>query len=160
MKNKIKHEDFITKFATNNIDVNRALVQDNPLKLFDVFGTHYTATTFEGFKHNMEKLTRQDLSSWKYEEPYWISGVVEAVDVVVEKVVEELPVELTPAEEIKALTSVETEIDWGWIGSLENKKYDKQKLDKYADENFSIKLNQRNTVDNMILDLKNQLGLE
>lgn len=153
MKNKIKHEDFIAKFATSNIDVNRALVQDNPLKLFDVFGTHYTATTFEGFKHNLEKLTRQDLSSWKYDEPYWISGVVE-------EVVEELPAELPPVEEIKVPTSIETEVDWEWISSLENKKYDKQKLDKYADENFSIKLNQRNTVDNMILDLKNQLGLE
>ena len=153
MKNKIKHEDFITKFATSNIDVNRALVQDNPLKLFDVFGTHYTATTFEGFKHNLEKLTRQDLSSWKYEEPYWILGVVD-------EVVEELPAELPPVEEIKVPTSIETEVDWEWISSLENKKYDKQKLDKYADENFSIKLNQRNTVDNMILDLKNQLGLE
>lgn len=52
------------------------------------------------------------------------------------------------------------DIPWDWINSLENKKYDKIKLDEFASEKFNIKLNQKNTLQNMILDFKNQLGVK
>ena len=47
--------------------------------------------------------------------------------------------------------------DWEWIGTLENKKYDKEKLDVYAEENFNIQLNKRNTLENMVKDFKESL---
>jgi hypothetical protein len=50
------------------------------------------------------------------------------------------------------------DVDWDMINKLENKKYDKVKLDEYAEKEFGIKLNQRNTLANMIKDLEDQLA--
>lgn len=50
-------------------------------------------------------------------------------------------------------------IDWDWINSLQNKKYDKEALDEWCEKELSIKLNKRNTIENMIVDLKTQLNL-
>ncbi|CAH9011347.1 conserved hypothetical protein [Vibrio phage 249E41-1] len=156
MTNKLKHEEFLKEFAQGSIDLNRMLVQDNPLKVFDVFGTHYTATTHEGLKFNLEKLTKKDLSEWTYEEPYWISGSVK--EVIVEDVVPEITIDEV-VEDLHVDTAPESEVDWDWVSTLKNKKYDKQELDSYASDKFDIKLNQRNTLDNMIADFKSQLGL-
>jgi len=52
------------------------------------------------------------------------------------------------------------DVDWEWVESLENKKYDKEKLDKYAEDKFNISLNRRNTLENMIIDFKGQLDLK
>lgn len=49
------------------------------------------------------------------------------------------------------------EVDWEMINSLQNKKHDKIKLDDYAKESFSIDLNRRNTLDNMVKDFVDQL---
>ncbi|UZV41201.1 hypothetical protein vBVpaMR16F_135 [Vibrio phage vB_VpaM_R16F] len=62
-------------------------------------------------------------------------------------------------EEVEASEESSSEVDWEWVNSLENKKYDKEKLDKYAEEKFSISLNRRNTLENMIVDFKDQLKL-
>ena len=51
-------------------------------------------------------------------------------------------------------------VDWDMLNSLENKKYDKIKLDEYAEKGFNIKLNQRNTLANMIEDFKEQLSIK
>lgn len=57
------------------------------------------------------------------------------------------------------LTEEQPTIDWDWINSLQNKKYDKEALDKWCEKELSIKLNKRNTIENMIIDLKTQLNL-
>lgn len=54
-------------------------------------------------------------------------------------------------------------VNWEMINSLQNKKYDKEKLDQYAEETFSIKLNRKFTIDNMIAQFKEEiekLGLQ
>ncbi|UUW39738.1 hypothetical protein VP14_051 [Vibrio phage VPMCC14] len=88
---------------------------------------------------------------------------VKKVEVKTSDVVEEaIPVAETEslikleATEVKELP-LTSEIDWEWINSLENKKYDKEKLDVYAEEKHNIKLNKRNTLENMITDFKEQL---
>ncbi len=157
MTDKLTHKDFLKTFASKNIDVNRVSVQDNPFKLFDVFGTHYTATTYEGFKYNLEKLSGKDLSSWSFEEPCWVkfsdkvAEVVEVVEVVT--TLEEVKEVVTEGE----ISLTENKVDWEWVQSLKNKKYDKEDLDKYAESKFGIKLNRRNTIENMIEDFKFQL---
>ncbi len=56
-------------------------------------------------------------------------------------------------------TEEQPTIDWDWINSLQNKKYDKEALDVWCEKELSIKLNKRNTIENMIVDLKTQLNL-
>ena len=72
---------------------------------------------------------------------------------------EDLIKEVLEDEEVEDSEEASSEVDWEWINSLENKKYDKEKLDKYAEEKFSISLNRRNTLENMIVDFKEQLKL-
>lgn len=49
-------------------------------------------------------------------------------------------------------------LDWGMINSLQNKKYDKEKLEKHALEITGINLNKRFTLENMIIQLKEELS--
>lgn len=167
MSNKLTHQDFIKRFGTGNrIDLNRTLVQDEKFKLFDIFGTNFIASAYDGFKYNLENLTGQTLSGWNYEDPYWVftgesPSVVEEDTITSEDVITE-EIEPVIVNEIKVIdteTSVieEVLVDWDWINSLENKKYHKEELDKYAEEKFKIKLNKRNTLENMIADFKSQL---
>lgn len=88
-----------------------------------------------------------------------IEDVVEEASVeedVIPVVVEEA-IEIVTEEEVEPTESPE-DVDWEWVNSLENKKYDKIKLDEYADEKFGIKLNRVMKIDNMIADLKEQLA--
>jgi hypothetical protein len=50
----------------------------------------------------------------------------------------------------------EVVVDWEWVESLKSNKADKQKLDVYA-EDFGVKLNQANTLANMIKAFKKEL---
>lgn len=70
----------------------------------------------------------------------------------------EQPVVNPTVAEDKVITTETKEVDWDMIEALENKKYDKIKLDEYAEKEFGIKLNQRNTLSNMIKDFKDQLA--
>ena len=54
--------------------------------------------------------------------------------------------------------TIEHNVDWDMINGLVNKKFDKIALDDYASAEFGIKLNQRNTLENMIVDFKAQLA--
>jgi hypothetical protein len=68
--------------------------------------------------------------------------------------------EVTP----EVLISLEAEqeesvsLDLSWLDGLENNKKSKDKLDKYAEDEHGIKLNRRNTLENMIKDFKKQLS--
>lgn len=50
------------------------------------------------------------------------------------------------------------EVDWEWVESLENKKYDREKLDVYASDNFGINLNRKFTITNMVKKFKEELN--
>lgn len=52
------------------------------------------------------------------------------------------------------------DVDWEWIESLTNTKPSKKALDEYAEKEFGLSLNRRNTLENMIIDFKEQLGLK
>lgn len=49
-------------------------------------------------------------------------------------------------------------VDWEWVGSLKNSKYDKIALDEYAAEKFDITLNRVMKIENMIKDFKEKLA--
>ncbi|AUR86332.1 hypothetical protein NVP1084O_125 [Vibrio phage 1.084.O._10N.261.49.F5] len=155
---KLTHQEFIKKFGegVKKLDLNRSLTQPEPLKLFDVFGTRYLAATHEDFKYNLENFVGKAID-WEYNEPYWTKvGVsLESIkDSVIDitSVVEDLE-----AEEEEVTNEDSKQPDWDWIGTLKNKKYDKVELDNYAMKEFNIKLNQRNTLENMIADFKGQI---
>jgi hypothetical protein len=90
--------------------------------------------------------------------------MVEPVDVV-EDVIEsedEL-ISLTPPTEEAVVTEdvekvvADKEPDWDWIATLTNSSPSKKSLDEYAEKEFDVSLNRRNTLDNMIADFKDQL---
>lgn len=61
-------------------------------------------------------------------------------------------------EELEVIeVSLSDKLDWEMINSLQNKKYDKEKLEKHALEITGINLNKRFTLENMIIQLKEEL---
>ena len=67
-------------------------------------------------------------------------------------------VSLEPSSTETPSNVIEDTVDWSWINSLQNTKKDKEELDMYAERDLGIKLNRRNSIDNMIKDLKEQLA--
>ncbi len=57
---------------------------------------------------------------------------------------------------LEAIVEEVKEVDWEWVESLKNSKADKIKLDEYA-EGFDVKLNQSNTIANMVKAFKKEL---
>lgn len=74
--------------------------------------------------------------------------VVDVEEVVLEKE------DLVETEEV----SEDYGVDWEWVESLKNSKYDKIALDEYASEKFDITLNRVMKVENMIKDFKEKLA--
>jgi hypothetical protein len=57
-------------------------------------------------------------------------------------------------EEVTEEESTEKQPDWDWINSLGDDSDSKKELDAYAEEEFSIKLSRRKTMENMLIDFK------
>lgn len=127
----------------------------------DVFGTRYRNVTAEGFINSLKDLgiygIRTNGGGYSFEGMVNATPKTPVIEDVIVDVVEEVKVAEVAVVEAEVVAQEKKEVDWEMINSLENKKYDKIKLDKYAEENFGIKLNQRNTLENMIKDFKSQL---
>ena len=136
--------------GTSKLDVNMTANYVGEFGCADVFGTKFVGNNSEDLLNNLSKLGI-NISGVSYQEPFWYIG--ESVEEYIEPVVEDVVVEETQ-EEVVQLEEEKT-IDWDWIDTLKNNKSDKATLDKYA-EDFNIKLNQRNSLKNMIIDLKEQ----
>lgn len=121
------------------------------LKLNDKFGLDYDVVRSQ---RRGQKFT---LIWWESDETKPEDKKEELVKVVIEDALED--VEEVVDTKVEASEEASLEVNWEWISSLENKKYDKEKLDQYAEEKFSISLNRRNTLENMIVDFKEQLKL-
>lgn len=83
----------------------------------------------------------------------FVEDIKDAAIVVTDTIVDE--VEIIP-EQPENITD-KYNLDWDMINSLENKKYDKIKLEKYIFEKTGINLNRRFTIENMIVQLKEEL---
>ncbi|CAM0038941.1 hypothetical protein VPHK460_0018 [Vibrio phage K460] len=75
----------------------------------------------------------------------------------VKEVVEDSP-SLISLDVEEDVTEDSKEPDWAWIESLENTKDDRLELDQYAEDEFSVKLSRRKTLENMIIDFKEELA--
>ncbi|AUR91458.1 hypothetical protein NVP1161O_016 [Vibrio phage 1.161.O._10N.261.48.C5] len=86
--------------------------------------------------------------------------VEEVKDVVSEpEVLEELAVDESVAEvAVEEVVEDAKEPDWAWIESLENTKEDRIELDRYAEEEFSVKLSRTMKLANMVKKFKEELA--
>lgn len=119
----------------------------------DVFGTKYYGSTSVDLLDNLKALG-VDVNGVHYKEPFWFIGDTPVVELVKEVVTEDKPVELVEPEKV---VEESTSPDWEWISTLNNNKKDKNTLDVYA-EKFDVRLNQRNTLKNMVSDFKSKLS--
>lgn len=150
---KYTSEEFIEYMGglTGKINVGRSL-KASPLTFFDVYGTKYAATTGDGMLFNLAPFVGKETLEWKWDEPHWVKeGVEIKLSPVVEKTPEVVKKEVVVEKEIK---SDKPQPDWEWVSTLENKKYDKVKLDEYAEKEFGVKLARNKSLENMIKDFK------
>lgn len=158
---KYTSQEFIEHMGgfSKKINVGRS-TKAQDLTFFDVFGTRYAASTGDGMLYNLANFVGKETLVWDWEAPYWVSGKEEEVvspkaTPVLKKALEEV------TEPVKEEVVINAEVkedkkqpDWDWISSLENKKFDKVKLDEYAESEFGIKLARNKTLENMVKDLK------
>lgn len=162
---QFKFNEFIKEISKScsKLDHVRTIYNDDNLCVFDNFGTRYKATDSTHLLGILSYLGA-DVNSWTYEEPMWSKK-----DASLSKEKSTSEHKQQHQEEKKAKQFEEkvesessdkgekVEPDWKWIESLQNKKYDKEAFDEYAEKEFKIKLNKRNTLENMIADFKSQL---
>lgn len=167
-------KEFITSLNDCRVDKNITINFMNEFSVADKFGSKYFNTEHKG----MIKILRQlgaNVNDVSYVDGKWYQGeapesasepveeLIDTITLVEEESVSEDVVEVL--EEVVEVVEVEEtteapEIEWDWINSLSNTKKDKSALDDWAEVTFNIKLNKRNTLPNMIADLKEQLGIE
>ena len=137
--------------GTSKLDVNMTANYVGEFGCADVFGTKFTGNNSEDLLGNLSKLGI-DIGEVSYQEPFWYIG--ESVEEYVESVVQEAVVSVPDVPIVETEVTNETETpDLEWVSTLKNNKEDKAKLDVYA-EKFNVKLNQRNTLKNMVSDFK------
>lgn len=166
-------KEFITQLNECKVDKNITINYMNEFSIADKFGSKYFNTEHTGMLRILRQLGA-NVSDVSYVDGLWFNG--EAPENVVVELKEEtdtitLDVQEDVSEDVLEVSesvievveeeSKETpEIEWDWINSLSNTKKDKAALDDWAEVTLGIKLNKRNTLPNMITDLKEQLGLE
>lgn len=92
------------------------------------------------------------------ETPAKVEPLIELESAVNEaEIIEEVIVEKEAVIETKEV-SEDYGVDWEWVESLKNSKYDKIALDEYAAEKFDITLNRVMKIENMIKDFKEKLA--
>lgn len=125
--------------------------------------THFLNTINASFNGNFciksSRLIGQMIMLVETDEVKIIEGVTsKVVEGAFNKPVEEKEEFIESPKEEKPVIDKPTDVDWDMINNLKDNKYGKIELDEYAENNFGIKLNRRNTLENMIKDLKEQLG--
>lgn len=157
------------KGKLSRVDVNISVNFMDKLGVADVFGTKYTLKTPEAFLDRIAKLGIET-KGVHYKSDSWFNELSEEVEIEVvitpeEGLVDELLIVTPTVEELIVETPIEPKevgvvkatLDLAFIESLKNNKQDKEALDKYARETFSIELNQSLTLKNMIKDLEAKL---
>lgn len=134
---------------------------DEALKHFNkILGKEYYSIKHSEFYNEMYTIFFEDELSYAKKEAEQKQSVV--VVAKQETLTEEEGEENSPlislvAVEDDASQEEPSEPNWKWIESLKNVKKDKTLFDKYAEEEFKIKLNRTNTLANMIVAFKEAL---
>lgn len=162
--------EYMFQFAGDRIDQNATLVI--PRSSFIADNTEYYCSTYYDTLENFNKLFGTDflvMDSVFASKHYFTIARPDRNESIEPAKIASTPLEPEDIEEggdILSLTVedeapvVETkQPDWDWIETLQNKKFDKIKLDEYIEEEFGIKLKRNMTLSNMIKDLKEQLNV-
>lgn len=166
-KTLTKLELLSQKGNTHRVDTNISVNFMDAFGVADVFGTRYTLKTPEDFLHRISVLGVNTKGA-VYQNKSWVLSNDKQ-----EVVAPEVVPEISPTEEVVHVETPITEepviveeitvptlptLNTTWISTLKNNKQDKEALDKYASETFSIALNQSNSLKNMIKDLETQFS--
>lgn len=157
MQEKLTKRQMIMKLNPCKIDTNITANFMGEFDVADVFGSKIKCGSASKLLSTLKQLGA-DIEGITYEDPFWYLGSKIVEDIIEDDLVEEIvetPLEDTLIEEVT--TKEENTVDWEFIASLSNTKTDKIKLDEYA-MLFNVKLNQSNTIKNMVKDFKKQLA--
>lgn len=160
---KMDKKEFILSLNECKVDKNITINFMDEFGVADKFGSKFFTKTPDTMLTVLRQLGA-DVSGAVYKDNKWMTGD-SSVEEVKEDVVVETPVEYAEViEEDHVVTSEEVQdkpdVDWEWISTLKNNTPSKKELDKYAKDKFNIDLNRRMTLENMVADLKTQLGIE
>lgn len=160
---KMDKKEFILSLNECKVDKNITINFMDEFGVADKFGSKFFTKTPDTMLTVLRQLGA-DVSGAAYKDNKWMTGD-SSVEEVKEDVVVETPVEYAEViEEDHVVTSEEVQdkpdVDWEWISTLKNNTPSKKELDKYAKDKFNIDLNRRMTLENMVADLKTQLGIE
>lgn len=144
---KMDKKEFILSLNECKVDKNITINFMDEFGVADKFGSKFFTKTPDTMLTVLRQLGA-DVSGVVYKDAKWTTSDF-SVEVVKEDVV------VTP-EEVKD----KPDVDWEWISTLKNNTPSKKELDKYAKDKFNIDLNRRMTLENMVADLKTQLGIE
>lgn len=135
-----------------NVNINLSANFMSSFGLADIFGSKYNLSSDKIFLKELQKLSKEDLSSFTYNEPYWVLSKVdsEVVEVTTPETIEALS-EVHVDEEEEPIT--EDTPDWDWVDSLEDSPETRLELDEYALK-FSINLKRTMKVSNMAKKFK------
>ena len=164
---KMGKKEFILSLNECKVDKNITINFMDEFGVADKFGSKFFTKTPDTMLTVLRQLGA-NVSDVSYKDDKWLKGEIvsdSSVEVVKEEVVKETPVEGTEViEENEGIVLEEVQdkpdVDWEWIATLKNNTPSKKELDKYAKEKFNIDLNRRMTLENMVADLKTQLGVE
>lgn len=160
---KMDKKEFILSLNECKVDKNITINFMDEFGVADKFGSKFFTKTPDTMLTVLRQLGA-DVSGVVYKEDKWVTSDF-SVEEVKEDVVVETPVEYTEVIEYDSVVTPEEvkdkpDVDWGWISTLKNNTPSKKELDKYAKDKFNIDLNRRMTLENMVADLKTQLGIE
>lgn len=164
---KMDKKEFILSLNECKVDKNITINFMDEFGVADKFGSKFFTKTPDTMLTVLRQLGA-DVSGVVYKDDKWVTSDVvsnSSVEEVKENVVVETPVEYTEVvEENEGIVLEEVkdkpDVDWEWISTLKNNTPSKKELDKYAKDKFNIDLNRRMTLENMVADLKTQLGVE
>jgi len=163
---KMDKKEFILSLNECKVDKNITINFMDEFGVADKFGSKFFTKTPDTMLTVLRQLGA-DVSDVSYKDDKWFKGytVSESFVEVKEEVVQETPVETTGVVQEDSVVTLEEvqdkpDVDWEWISTLKNNTPSKKELDKYAKDKFNIDLNRRMTLENMVADLKTQLGVE
>ena len=163
---KMDKKEFILSLNECKVDKNITINFMDEFGVADKFGSKFFTKTPDTMLTVLRQLGA-DVSDVSYKDNEWFKGytVSESFVEVKEEVVQETPVETTEVVQEASVVTLEEvqdkpDVDWEWISTLKNNTPSKKELDKYAKDKFNTDLNRRMTLENMVADLKTQLGIE
>jgi len=163
---KMGKKEFILSLNECKVDKNITINFMDEFGVADKFGSKFFTKTPDTMLTVLRQLGA-DVSDVSYKDDKWFKGdtVSESFVEVKEEVMQETTVKATVVVHEDSVVTFEEvqdkpDVDWEWISTLKNNTPSKKELDKYAKEKFNIDLNRRMTLENMVADLKTQLGVE